>query len=405
MVTETSHRPLGSTFQALLRATATTNLGDGIRLAALPLLAETLTDSQQLIAGVTAAQFLPWLLFGPFGGVIVDQADRRRLILTTQAWRGLVMMALGAAVLTDVASIWLLCVVAFVITAGEILVDPSVVATVPTIVERNDLDRANGRISSVELVTNDMIGNPVGAGLFMIAPWAPFVADGFTYLSSVFPFRHLPKQEPQPSPDTPVGGLLAKLPEGLRFIRHHPMLRPWTASVAVFNVGAAAAFSLLVVLVRRVYDGSALTYGVTLTLAAAAGAVGSSVAARLAARYGRPTVMLTSAAFGALSLLTISTAQSLALTVAAWTVAAGFSGVLLAIGRGYVQRYCPSEILGRTAIASRTITRTAFVVGAVIGGVVGDRYGTRTSFGFAGAVQLVALAPMALALRHDRDDL
>ena len=86
-------------------ATTITNLGDGVRLAALPLLATTLTDSPLLIAGVTAAQFLPWLVFGPFGGVIVDRADRRHLILTTQAWRALVMTGLGAVLLADVASI------------------------------------------------------------------------------------------------------------------------------------------------------------------------------------------------------------------------------------------------------------------------------------------------------------
>jgi MFS family permease len=138
-----------------------TNLGDGLRLTALPLLATTLTSSPLLISGITAAQFLPWATFAPFGGVIVDRSDRRRLIMATQAWRSAVMAVLAVATLTNAVQIWHLFVVAFIITVGEILVDPSVVATVPTLVTPADLDRANSRISTVEIVTNDFAGGPI----------------------------------------------------------------------------------------------------------------------------------------------------------------------------------------------------------------------------------------------------
>lgn len=86
---------LGPGFRALYRGSLVSNTGDGIRLAALPLLAASLTTSPFLIASVTAAQYLAWLAFGPFGGAIVDRAERRRAILTTQLWRGLLMAGLG----------------------------------------------------------------------------------------------------------------------------------------------------------------------------------------------------------------------------------------------------------------------------------------------------------------------
>ena len=403
MAGETTHSSLGRTFQALLWATATTNLGDGIRLAALPLLATTLTDSPRLIAGVTAAQFLPWLVFGPFGGVIVDRSDRRRLILSTQAWRSLVMVGLGLAVLTEIASIWMVFAVAFIITVGEILVDPSVVAVVPTLVHRDDLDRANGRISSVEIITNDLVGAPVGAGLFIVVPWMPFAIDGLTYLGSIVPFRQLPKRPPSERRGFALRKVLAELPEGMGWLWRHGMLRPWTTAVAVFNIGAAGAFSLLVLLVLDVHDGSELAFGVTLTVAALTGALGSSIAPTLVRRFGRPPVLLVSAALGAASLTGLAAAPSLTLVVVLWSFGAGLSGVMLAIGRGYVQRYCPNEILGRAAIASRTITRTAFVIGALLGGEVAARSGIRSAFAVAGTVQVLALLPMRVALRNDDD--
>ena len=76
------------------------------------------------------------------------------------------MAPLGLLVLSDVVTIWNLCVVAFVITAGEILVDPGIVALVPTVVDDEDLETANGRIAGAEIITNDFAGGPVGAAAF-----------------------------------------------------------------------------------------------------------------------------------------------------------------------------------------------------------------------------------------------
>lgn len=404
---------LGRAFDVVLTASAVSNLGDGARLAAIPLLAAALTDSPLLVAGTTAAQFLPWLVFAPIGGVIVDRADRRRLILVTQAWRAAVMIGFGLIVAFGGASIPLLYVVAFIITAGEILVDPSVVAIVPTIVDRDDLDRANGRISGLELVTNDLVGVPVGAWLFVVGRAVPFIGDGLTYLVSALLFRRLPPAistasslRPEASTDGAGGRLrqtLNEIPVGLRWLAGHPLLRPWTASVAVFNVGAASAFSLLVLLIQETHGGSETAFGLTVALAAVAGVIGSSFAARLAARFGRRSVLLTAAALSSAALLAVASADSLAAAMVSWAIGGLATGVLLAIGRGQVQRHCPNEILGRAAIASRMITRTAFVVGAGVGGVIGSGVGVRASFAAAGIIQFVSLFPMAFALRHDGD--
>lgn len=251
---------LGPDFSSLLTATLVTNLGDGLRLAALPLLAATLTSSPLLIGGVTAAQFLPWTTFAPFGGVIVDRSDRRRLILITQVWRGVVMAALGLAVVADVAQIWHLFIVAFVITVGEILVDPSVVATVPTLVGSEQIDRANGRITTVEVVTNEFAGGPVGAANFVLAPWLPFALDAVSYLGSTVPFGRLPSNRAASStePNGPRGlaSVRAEVGEGFRWIAGHPFLRPVTGAIAVFHLGTAGAFSLLILLVTDVLGGA-----------------------------------------------------------------------------------------------------------------------------------------------------
>jgi MFS family permease len=86
--------PLGPGFGGVFYGSLISSTGDGIRLAALPLLAAQVTSSPLLISAVTAAQYLPWATFAPFGGALVDRGDRRHTILVTQAWRGVVLLAL-----------------------------------------------------------------------------------------------------------------------------------------------------------------------------------------------------------------------------------------------------------------------------------------------------------------------
>lgn len=397
---------LGPDFSALLTATFVTNIGDGIRLAALPLLATTLTSSPLLIGGITAAQFLPWTTFAPFGGIIVDRSDRRRLILITQAWRAAVIGGLALAILADAAEIWHLFVVAFVITVGEILVDPSVVTMVPTLVRPDDLDRANGRISTVEIVTNDFAGGPVGAASFAIAPWLPFVIDALSYLGSIAPFSRLPPS--RATPMAAVGGTEAtpssvweELGEGVRWIKDHAFLRPLTLAIAVFHLGTAGAFSLLILLVTDVLDAPDIIFGVVLSAAAAGATASSLVAARVTDRFSRRAVVTSASTVSAVSVLAAAAVTSSWQLIALWTINGSAGGIQLAIGRGFIQRHTPNDRLGRTAIASRTITRTSFVVGALVAGAVATSSSVRWSYVVAGSFHLVGAILLWFSFRHE----
>jgi len=401
---ELSSRSLGPAFSALLAGTFVTNLGDGLRLAALPLLATTLTSSPLLISGITAAQFLPWASFAPFGGVIVDRSDRRRLIMVTQAWRALVMALLALAVLTDAVSIWHLFVVAFVITVGEILVDPSVVATVPTLVTRGDLDKANSRITTVEIVTNDFVGGPVGALSFGFAPWLPFVLDALSYFGSIAPFSRLPRSRPAEQPAAPQP-FRVEMGDGLRWIRGHAFLRPVTIAIAVFHLGTAGAFSLLVLLVTDVLDASDLTFGIVLSASAIGATLTSLIAARLTDRLSRQAVITSAATATSLSVIAAGAVRTEWQLVTAWAINGAGTAVLLSIGRGFVQRHTPNHRLGRTAIASRMITRTSFVVGALLAGAIANSTSVRWSFLVAGSLHLLGTVLLWRSFRHEPDPL
>lgn len=395
----TPGRRLGPAFDALFAGSLISNTGDGIRLAALPLLAAQLTTSPVLVSAVTAAQFLPWVTVAPLGGALVDRHDRRRMILATQVWRGLVMLVLALLVATDVVAIWQLCVVAFVITAGEILVDPSVVALVPQLVTDEQLDDANARIASAEIVTNDFAGAPIGATAFGFAPWLPFLLDGASYVGSLIPFRRLPTVRAEGEPlAAPRSSLAAEAKEGLQFLRGHPVLGPLTAATVVYYLGAATGFSLLVLLVLESAGGPAWSFGVVLACGAAGAFLGTLASGRLVRRFGPRATLSIATALDGLGLAALAVSTSVPVLAAVWFVASVPAGVRIPVARSLQQRLTPNHLLGRVNVTSRVFTRGIIVLGALGSGALATAVGLRTTFVVAGAIEVVSAALIARAL-------
>ncbi len=405
-----SRASLGSSFRALFLGSLISNTGDGIRLAALPLLATELTSSPVLVSAVTAAQFLPWVSFAPLGGALVDRHDRRRIILATQTWRGLVMLTLALLVATDLVAVWQLCVAAFVIAAGEILVDPSVVALVPTLVNDADLDTANGRIASAEIVTNDFAGGPVGATAFGLAPWLPFVLDGASYVASLVPFRRLPRIAPagddQLRDEVPPGAtstLRSEAAEGVAYLRRHPILGPFTAATMVFYLGAATGFSLLVLLILDGAGGSAWSFGVVLACGAVGAFFGTLLGGKCSKRFGTRATIAVATALEGVALAGMALSTSVVVLAGVWFVGGLPAGVRIPVARSLQQRLTPNHILGRVNVSARMFTRGIIVVGAIASGTLADLIGLRWTFVIGGAVEVIAAVLISIALRYHRD--
>ncbi|MCA1844695.1 MAG: MFS transporter, partial [Actinobacteria bacterium] len=151
-----------SGFRRLWAAFVVSRFGDGLRGVALPLLAARLSDDPGVVAWVTAAGLLPWLLLSLPAGVVVDRADRGRLLWGTDAVRAVVMGAFTVAVLAGWATIPLLAALAFVLTACQTLSETAFQSIVPSVVPPVQLPRANSRLGAGEIVTERFAGPPLG---------------------------------------------------------------------------------------------------------------------------------------------------------------------------------------------------------------------------------------------------
>ncbi|WP_159061308.1 MFS transporter, partial [Streptomyces europaeiscabiei] len=159
---------LGRPFRWLLASAAASNAGDGITRTLLPLLVVAHHPDPAAVAGLTAVNMLPWLLFALPAGVLVDRADRRRIVLGSNAVRA-AALAGAAFVLAQDRPLGLLYALAFVLGIAETLADTAAPAMLPRLVDERHLERANGRLSATQIVLNETAGPPVAGHLAGLA--------------------------------------------------------------------------------------------------------------------------------------------------------------------------------------------------------------------------------------------
>ncbi|MGW2710718.1 MFS transporter [Streptomyces sp. NPDC001356] len=203
-------------FGRLWTAAVVSRFGDALRTSALPLLAVRLTGQPLVIASVTACGYLPWLLFGLFGGAVADRVGQRRAMWLVDTVRGLLVAGFALAVGLGCASIPLLIALAFSLTALQTLFDNASTALLPSLVTREALGGANARLMTGRQLAGGLLAGPFVPLLPASGAFMPFAADAGTYLVAAALVASLrvrpPEREPRPAGST----LRTEIGAGLR---------------------------------------------------------------------------------------------------------------------------------------------------------------------------------------------
>ena len=138
-------RRLGASFRWLLAATVINNAGDGVVVAAGPLLVASQTRDPFLVSLALLSEYLPVLLFGVIGGVAADRFDRRRMVVVVNLVRAIVLAVLVATIVTGTVNIAVVLVALFVLGTAETFADSASSTLIPSLVAREDLGIANAR--------------------------------------------------------------------------------------------------------------------------------------------------------------------------------------------------------------------------------------------------------------------
>jgi predicted MFS family arabinose efflux permease len=399
---------LGANYWKLWTASTVSNLGDGVSLAALPLLAATLTRDPRLVAGLATAAALPWLLFALISGALVDRLDRRRVMWVVDLARGGLVAVIAIAVFTDRASIVLLYVVAFCLGTAETLFDNAAQAIMPNLVERDQLETANGRQYSAELVSNAFVGPPLGSLLFSTALAAPFWVDSASFVVAAALVAMIRVSRPIPNGATASReqrSLFREIADGIRWLNAHHLLRTLALLLGTVNFAGQMAMGTFVLFTQDRLGVSERRYGLMLASLAAGGVVGGLVAGRLTRRVGQARSLLVVLAGSSVLLVVIGLTRD-PVFVAALLAMNGLLGVWWnVITVSLRQQIIPDELLGRVNSVYRTVGWGSIPLGALAGGFLANATSLQVPWLVAGAVCFVALvAASALVTQHAIDE-
>ena len=389
---------LGGRFATLWAGTACANLGDGVLLVGFPLLAARLTRSPLLVSLVSTLATLPWLAVALHAGALADRHDRRRMILCAHWLRAGVLAALVLLALSGPVALPVVYMAVVVLATAEVFADTTTQSILPMVVDRDRLGAANGRVFAAQRVGNEFLGGPVAGVLvgiaafgaasaaFFGAPAALYAAAGLALLALRGDYRVR-----RPSTAT----LRSDIAEGLRYLRHHRVLRAMALTAGLLNLANAAYFSVFVL--HAVGEGSAIGltpegYGALFAALAAGGVGGALLTERAVGWFGEVRVLLLGAVVSSLLLLVPVEAPSAAVVVPT-IVAIGLGGTMTnVVIVSLRQRLIREDLLGRVNAAYRLVGMGTMPFGAALGGLVGSLAGLRTTFVLAVAVAMGAVA-------------
>jgi MFS family permease len=389
---------LGRSFRWLLASSWVTNLGDGITLAAGPLLVASETHDPLTVAMAAFLLRLPWLMFGLYAGVVADRVNRRVIVIVTGLVRLAVLLLLVASILTHRVDIVVVLAALFLFGVVETFGDTTTSTLLPMLVDKPDLGIANSRAMTGVVVWNQLAGPPVGAALFAAGMALPFVSESVCVLAGVLLISRVRL------PAHGAGGQRARvrddIREGWRWLWSHAAVRTLAITIFTFNITFGAAWSVLVLYARERLGMGALGFGLITTAMAVGGLLGGASYGWLE-RHLRLGVIMR----GGLIIETL-THLSLALTRTAW-----FALIVFVIFGAHAfiwgttstsvrQRAVPAEFQGRVASVYLTGLIGGILIGSALGGLVASAWGVTAPFWFAFAGSAVILALIWRSLLH-----
>jgi MFS family permease len=304
----------------LLAALAVSGVGDWLYNLALLALVYDRTHSVTWTAATTAARVVPMVLLGPFGGILADRYDRRRLMIVADVLRVGTMVLLAVVAM---AGLPVVCapVLAAISTAASTVYPPSVAATLPRLVADGDLPAATAARSVIQSVS--VIAGPAAGALLLLlgSPATAFLINAATFAASAVILLGLPAGAlfAVADRDENASGVLHELRAGAAALRGNGLASRLIGADIMCSLVYGAQTVLLLLLGRRLGYGDA-GYGYLLAGCGIGGLIGAGLAPRLGTarrpRYAVAAVLLAVAVPSALLAVTPWLAGAVLLAVA-----------------------------------------------------------------------------------------
>ena len=310
----------------------------------------------------TATIFLPAIIIAPFAGVFVDRANRRDIIFASNLFQAATVGGIAVLYALGRLDFLILLALLFLLNAGAQFVRPAISATIPAIVEKEDLAPANS-LFSIRNSMNQIAGFSIGGIMvLLLGIEIPIYYDSLTFIFAAATIALIAKSrmavptiEGQRQPTSGIS-FREKFLEGLRFIRTSRFLLEIIALAIVLNFFAGGVQTLLAPYSKLTVNGTAGTYGALLAAFALGTVLGSIAVGKIESRryVGKLLFLGVFLAGGAIALIGLT------------TVAVYAFGLMLLIGVALALANLPLQVLIQAKVPGNMLGRVFTSLGALV---------------------------------------
>jgi predicted MFS family arabinose efflux permease len=356
-----------------------------------------LTDSGTAVGATFAFRFAPVLLFGLWGGSIVDRRDRQRVLVATQLAQAALAAVLWVLVLTDVTEVWMVFAVALATGFVSVVDQPAHHAFVEEMVGPERVANAVALNSAV--LNASRVSGPAIAGLIIAAAdtsWV-FLVNAASFVAVVFALLSMDRSELRPLHREPQ-------PTGVREgLEHLWSIRELRATVVLVGFVGTLVYNFptfITILAEDTFTGGADTAGALMAVLGVGTIFGALTAAHRS-RQSRRTVIVAAGLVGVTLLLT-AVAEPRWLLVVSLLPTGAVAIFFGATASAHLQAGSAPQFRGRVMGVYSSLTLGATLVGGPLMGGVSERWGARAGMGSAGAATLAAACVLVLVVRRGR---
>jgi MFS family permease len=344
------------------------------------------------VSSVVAADSLPWLLLALPAGAFADRFERGPLMAIANLVRAVAILGGAFLILNDRMTLALLILIVLINAGGRAIYYSSLQAIVPSLVESDALEHANGILNGTEAATEHLAGPVIGTWLFALSKAVPFFVDAVATVLSCFAFVRFRSKAPRPE------GSSTSAWEGARLLFADRRLR-----ILVLMVGSLAGLQgmvagVLVLLTTTQWGVPEGAYGVFIAVGAVGNLVGSLVANSLVRKVGSARTLIGAALICGVGYLIMALAQGWELAGPAFALVGFAIGVGSVVAVSLRQRLTRVELMGRVGGAWRGLVWGAAPVGAVAAGSLASIGGLRLPLVLAGTLQCAVAVLLARPL-------
>ncbi|RJG47403.1 MFS transporter [Mesorhizobium sp. DCY119] len=380
-------------FRSVWFASLASNFGGLIQSVGAAWMMTAISNSADMVALVQASTALPIMLFSLASGAIADNYNRRKVMLTAQAFMFAVSIALTLAAYFGFLTPWLLLSFTFLLGCGTALNNPSWQASVGDMVPRSDLPAAVS-VNSMGFNLTRSVGPAIG-GIIVAAAGAAaaFAVNAFSYLPLLFVLsRWKQKETPSTLPRETLG---IAMTAGLRYVAMSPNIEKVLLRGFVFGFTAISVLALLPLVARDIVQGGPLLYGVLLG-AFGIGAVGGAlINAWLRQKLTSEWIVRLGFMGFAICATVAALSQMAWLTCAALLIGGASWVISLSLFNVTVQMSTPRWVVGRALSLYQTATFGGMALGSWIWGVIAENHGAGEAL-LASAALMIAGAALGL---------